>query len=154
MLTAAYLTFSKKNTTDAAALVACILTATPDNADALMLQGQVGIVDKNYPQAVTSFKKYVALQPNANKVQLFIADALLKNGQYVEAEAIADTLLAKIPNQPFLQYIKAMARFEVKDNEAASHFSSLSLTSGFNSFSWLLVLVLFTYIIMSKVIYI
>jgi putative PEP-CTERM system TPR-repeat lipoprotein len=139
MLAAAYLTFSKKNTTDAAALVARILTATPDNADALMLQGQIAIVDKNYSQAVTSFKKYVALEPNANKVQLFIADALLKNGQYVEAEAIADTLLAKIPNQPFLQYIKAMARFEVKDYEAASHFSSLSLTSGFNSFSLKLV---------------
>ena len=79
------------------------------------------------------------LQPNSNKVQLFIADALLKNGQYPEAEAIADTILAKIPTQPFLQYIKAMARFEVKDYKAASHFSGLSQASGFNSFSLKLV---------------
>ncbi|MBL4765351.1 MAG: PEP-CTERM system TPR-repeat protein PrsT [Colwellia sp.] len=139
MLASAYLEFSQKNIDYAAALVARILIATPNNADALMLQGQVAIVEGNYSQAVTSFEKYFALQPNSNKVQLFIADALLKNGQYPQAEAIADTILAKIPEQPFLQYIKAMARFEVKDYEAASHFSSLSLASGFSSFSLKLV---------------
>jgi putative PEP-CTERM system TPR-repeat lipoprotein len=139
MLANAYLEFAKKNTANAAILVAGILTATPNNADALMLQGQVAIVEKNYSQAVMSFEKYFALQPRSNKVQLFIADALLKNGQYPQAEAIADTILAKIPEQPFLQYIKAMARFEAKDYSAASHFSGLSLASGFNSFSLKLV---------------
>lgn len=139
MLANAYLAFSKKDTAHAAILTERILTAAPDNADALMLQGQVAIVDKNYSQAITSFEKYFALQPSSNKVQLFIADALLKNGEFIKAEAIADAILTKIPNQPFLQYIKAMARFEVKDYEAASHFSGLSLTSGFNSFSLQLV---------------
>lgn len=139
MLASAYLAFAKKNTAHAATLVGRILTATPDNADALMLQGQVAIVEKNYSQAVTSFEKYFALQPSSNKAQLFIADALLKNGQYKKAEAIADSILAKIPNQAFSQYIKAMARFEVKDYKAASQFSDLSLSSGFNSFSLKLV---------------
>jgi putative PEP-CTERM system TPR-repeat lipoprotein len=139
LLANAYLEFSKKNTAHAAALVVRILAVTPDNADALMLQGQVAIVEKNYSQAVTSFKKHLALQPYSKNVQLFIADALLKSGQYLEAEAIADTILAEIPNQAFLQYIKAMARFEVKDYEAASHFAGLSLASGFNSFSLKLV---------------
>jgi putative PEP-CTERM system TPR-repeat lipoprotein len=139
LLANAYLAFAQKNTAKAATLTERILTATPDNADALMLQGQVAIVDKNYLQAVTSFEKYFALQPGSNKIQLFIADALLKNGQYTEAEAIADAILAKVPKQPFLQYIKAMARFEVKDYEAAGHFAGLSLTSGFNSFSLKLV---------------
>lgn len=139
LLANAYLQFAKKDTARAAALLVRILTATPDNADALMLQGQVALVEKDYSQAVTSFKKYFELQPNSNKVQLFIADALLKNGQYPEAEAIADNLLAKVPNQAFLQYIKAMARFEVKDYKGASDFSGLSLNSGFNSFSLKLV---------------
>ena len=139
MLANAYLQFSKKETAHAATIVIRILTATPKNADALMLQGQIAIVEKNYTQAVNSFKKYLALQPNSNKVQLFIADAFLKNEQYVEAEAIADNILAKIPNQPFLQYIKAMVRFEVKDYKAASNFSGLSLSSGFKSFSLKLV---------------
>jgi putative PEP-CTERM system TPR-repeat lipoprotein len=139
MLADAYLQFAKKETKHAANVVGRILEMTPDNADALMLQGQIAIVEKSYSQAVNSFEKYYALQPNSTKVQLFIADALLKNGQYSEAETIADAILAKIPNQPFLQYIKAMARFEVKDYKAASDFSGLSLASGFNSFSLKLV---------------
>ncbi len=139
LLANAYLAFAQKNTARAAVLVGRILTATPDNTDALMLQGQVAIVDKNYSQAVTSFEKYFTLQPRSSKVQLFIADALLKNGQHLKAEAIADNLLVKVPNQAFLQYIKAMVRFEMKDYEAASNFSSSSLSSGFSSFSLKLV---------------
>ena len=139
LLANAYLQFAQKNIAHASALLVRVLTATSDNADALMLQGQVALVEKDYSQAVISFKKYFELQPNSSKVQLFIADALLKNRQYSEAEAIADSILAKIPNQAFLQYIKAMARFEVKDYQSASDFSSLSLSSGFNSFSLKLV---------------
>lgn len=139
MLSNAYLEFSKQNTAHAGSLVERILTATPDNADALMLQGQIATADKNYALAVDSFQKYLKLQPSSGKVQLFIADALIKNGQHKEAEEIADSILAKVPTQPFLQYIKAMARFENKDYKAASRFANQSLSSGFNSFSLKLV---------------
>ena len=139
MLSNAYLVFSKQNTTHAGALVERILTATPDNADALMLQGQIAIADNNYSLAVDSFQKYLKLQPSSGKVQLFIADALIKNGQYKEAEEIADAILAKVPAQPFLQYIKAMARFENKDYKIASSLANQSLSSGFTSFSLKLV---------------
>lgn len=139
MLSNAYLAFSKQNTAHASALVERIITAIPDNADALMLQGQIATVDKNYALAIDSFKKYLKLQPASGKVQLFIADALIKNKQYKEAEAIADTILAKVPTQPFLQYIKALARFEDKDYKTASSFANQSLSSGFNSFSLKLV---------------
>ena len=135
LLANAYLAFAKKDITHAATLVGRILTATPENVDALMLQGQVAILEKNYSQAVNSFKKYFELQPKSSKVQLFIADALLKSGQYSEAEVIADRILAKVPSQPFLQYIKAMVRFEVKDYKASSHFSELAMASGVNTFS-------------------
>lgn len=139
MLANAYLEFSKQKIAHASTLVDRVLTATPNNVDALMLQGQIATVEKNYSLAVDSFKKYLKLQPNSGKVQLFIADALMKNGQHKEAEKIADTILAKIPTQPFLQYIKAMARFEDKDYKTASELASQSLNSGFNSFSLKLV---------------
>jgi len=139
MLASAYLEFSKQNAAHAGALVKRILTATPDNADATMLQGQIATYEKNYPLAVESFQKYSKLQPSSGKVQLFIADALLKNGQHQEAEKIADNILAKVPSQPFLQYIKAMARFEGKDYVAASRHANQSLNLGFNSFSLKLV---------------
>tara|TARA_R110002167_G_scaffold53_2_gene323 strand:- start:22483 stop:25254 length:2772 start_codon:yes stop_codon:yes gene_type:complete len=139
MLASAYLEFLQQKIDHARTLVERILTATPNNADALMLQGQIATADKNYSLAVDSFKQYLKLQPSSGRVQLFIADSLIKNGQYEEAEKIADTLLAKVPTQPFLQYIKAMARFENKDFEAASSYANQSLSSGFNSFSLKLV---------------
>ncbi|WP_085300400.1 XrtA/PEP-CTERM system TPR-repeat protein PrsT [Cognaticolwellia mytili] len=139
MLANAYLEISKQNTGHARTLVERILEATPNNVDALMLQGQIATVEKNYSLAVDSFKQYQKLQPNYGKVQLFIADSLIKNGQYKEAEKIADAILAKIPNQPFLQYIKAMARFEDKDYQAASNLANQSISAGFNSFSLKLV---------------
>ncbi|MBA6391063.1 PEP-CTERM system TPR-repeat protein PrsT [Colwellia sp. BRX10-3] len=139
MLASAYLEFSKQNTLHASTLVERILTSNPNNADALMLQGQIASVEKNYALAVNSFQQYQKMQPNSGKVQLFIADALLKNGQYKEAEAIADSILANVPSQPFLQYIKARARFEDKDYEAASRFAIQALNAGVNSFSLKLV---------------
>jgi len=139
ILANAYFELSKQNTAHASTLVGRVLTANPDNADALMLQGKIATVENNYPLAVDSFQKYLKLQPSSGKVKLFIADALMKNGQYIEAEVIADAILAKIPTQPFLQYIKAMARFEDKDYKAASNFAGQSLNSGFNSFSLKLV---------------
>lgn len=139
MLADAYLEFSKQNVAHASTLVERILTATPDNADALMLQGQIATVENNYVLAVDSFKRYLMLQPRSGKVQLFIADGLIKNGQYNEAETIADAILAKVPTQPFMQYIKAMARFENKDYQAANNLAGQSLSSGFKSFSLKLV---------------
>jgi putative PEP-CTERM system TPR-repeat lipoprotein len=135
MLASAYLEFSKQNTARAKTLVEQILLTTPEATEALMLQGQIAIINKQYSIAVDSFEKYAKLQPSSGKVQLFIADALIKNGQYKEAEAIADTILAKVPRQPFLQSIKATARFEFKDYEAANRLASQALNSGFNSFS-------------------
>ncbi|PCH94506.1 MAG: PEP-CTERM system TPR-repeat protein PrsT [Gammaproteobacteria bacterium] len=139
MLANAYIEFSQQKIAHASTLVERILTATPNNADALMLQGQIATVEKNYVLAIESYQQYFLLQPNSGKVQLFIADALMKNGQFKEAEEIADAILAKIPTQPFLQYIKAMARFENKDYKAAISLASQSLNSGFNSFSLRLV---------------
>lgn len=139
MLANAYLEFSKQNVAQAGALVKRTLMATPDNVDALMLQGQIATVEKNYELAVDSFKRYLALQPNSGKVRLFIADGLVKNGQYSEAEEFADSILAKVPTQPFMQYIKAMARFSDNDYQAANSFASQSLSSGFKSFSLKLV---------------
>ena len=74
-----------------------------------------------------------------SKEQIEEVYGLYKNGQFKEAEAIADTILARVPTQPFLQYIKAMARFEQQDYKEASRFANQSLNSGFNSFSLKLV---------------
>lgn len=134
MLASSYLAFFEQKFDHAKTLVERILVATPDNVDAQMLQGQIATANKDYALAVESFSRYLTLQPSSGKAQLFVADSLIKNGQFDEAEKIADTILAKIPTQPFLQYIKALVRFEKKDYEAASSFANQSLSAGFNNF--------------------
>ena len=139
MLGNAYLNFSQQDIEHARALVERIIMASPDHTDALMLRGQVASVEHDYSLAVDSFKKFQELQPKFAQVKLFIADALIKNKQYAEAEAIADEILAKVPTQPFMQNIKAMARFEEKDYIAANNLANQSISSGYNSFSLKLV---------------
>lgn len=134
MLANAYLEFSKQNIEHAKTIVERIILATPDNVDALMLQGKIASIENNSALAVKSYENYLVLQPKSGRAQLLLADALLKNGQIEEAEAIADEILARIPTQPFMQYIKAMARFESKDYETANYLAGQSLSSGFSSF--------------------
>ena len=134
MLANAYLAFFEQKLDLANTSVGRILVANPDNVDALMLQGQIATAQNNYALAADSFSQYLKLQPNSGRAQIFLADSLVKNGQFDEAEKIADSILAKIPNQPFLLYIKAMVRFEKKDYEAASSIANQSLSSGFKNF--------------------
>jgi putative PEP-CTERM system TPR-repeat lipoprotein len=134
MLAHAYLAFFEQKLDLANTSVERILVANPDNVDALMLQGQIATAQNDYALAADSFSQYLKLQPNSGRAQIFLADSLVKNGQFDEAEKIADSILAKIPNQPFLLYIKAMVRFEKKDYEAASSIANQSLSSGFKNF--------------------
>lgn len=134
MLANAYLVFFEQKLDHANTLVGRILVATPNNVDALMLQGKIATAQGNFSLAVESFSEYLKLQPKSGRAQLFVADSLVKNGQFDEAEKIADAILAKVPSQPFLLYIKAMVRFEKKDYESASSLANQSLSSGFNNF--------------------
>jgi putative PEP-CTERM system TPR-repeat lipoprotein len=135
LLANAYVEFVKRDMDKADSLVNRILVDNGNNVDALMLQGKIASVQKDYIQAISSFKRYFELQPKFTTVQLFIADSLLKNRNFQEAESIADSILDKISNQPFFQYIKAMARFEDKDYKEASHYAGLALNSNFKPFS-------------------
>jgi len=89
-----------------------------------------------------NFQHAGALVERVLAANLNNADALMLQGKIATVEqnyTLAVKSLAQVPTQPFLQYIKATARFEVKDYEAASRFAIQSLNSGFNTFSLKLV---------------
>jgi putative PEP-CTERM system TPR-repeat lipoprotein len=139
MLASAYLQLSENNYDEVKTLISHILTINDKQVDALMLQGQVSTVTKDYQQAALSFQKYLNLQPRSGIVQLLLADALLKSGQYKEAEKYADAILAKINNQPFAHYIKAMVAFNDKNFDKASEHAEMALSTNFNQFNLKLV---------------
>ena len=135
MLASAYLQLSENKYDGVKTLISRILTIDAKQVDALMLQGQVAMLTKEYQQAVDSFKQYMELQPRFFMVQLLLANALLKAGYDEEAEQHADTILAKVNNQPFANYIKAMVRFQEKDFAKASEHAEAALSADFNQFN-------------------
>jgi len=139
MLALAYLQLSENKYDEVKTLISRILTIDDEQVDALMLQGQVAMVTNEYQLAVDSFKQFMALQPRFSMVQLLLANALLKAGHDEEAEQHADAILAKINNQPFANYIKAMVRFQAKDFAKASEHAEVALSADFNQFNLKLV---------------
>jgi len=139
MLAQAYLQLSNNNNVEASTLITRILAIDSKQVDTLMLQGQVATVAKDYKLASDSYKAYLALQPRSGIVQLLLADALLKAGEFEEAEQYADAILASISTQPFANYIKAMARFQEQDFVNASKHAEAALSENFNQFSLKLV---------------
>lgn len=139
MLASAYLQLSENNNDEAKTLVARVLTINPKNVDAIMLQGQVAMLTKDYELAVDSFQQFTTLQPRFGMVQILLANAFLKAGELEEAEQYADAILEKVNSQPFAHYIKAMVGFEEKDFVKASKHAEAALASGFNQFNLKLV---------------
>ncbi|TMM45628.1 XrtA/PEP-CTERM system TPR-repeat protein PrsT [Colwellia ponticola] len=139
MLASAYLALSENNYDEVSSLISRILVIDAKQVDALMLQGQVSMVTKDYQQAANSFKEYLALQPRSGIVQILLADSLLKSGQDKEAEKHADAILAKVANQPFAHYIKAMVAFNAKNFTKASEHAETALSANFNQFNLKLV---------------
>ena len=139
MLASAYFQLSENKYDEVKTLISRILTIDAKQVDALMLQGQVSMVTKDYQQAALSFQEYLNLQPRSGIVQLLLADALLKSGQDKEAEKYADAILAQIDSQPFAHYIKAMVAFNAKDFNKASEHAETALSANFNQFNLKLV---------------
>ena len=132
MLAMAYLQLAENNYDEVKTLISRVLAIDAQQVDALMLQGQVSMVTKDYAQAALSFKEYLDLQPRSGIVQLLLADALLKSGQDEEAEKYADAILARIDSQPFAHYIKAMVAFNGKVFDKASEHAERALSANFN----------------------
>ncbi|KGJ97329.1 XrtA/PEP-CTERM system TPR-repeat protein PrsT [Colwellia psychrerythraea] len=139
MLALAYLQLSENNYDEVKTLILRVLTIDAQQVDAIMLQGQVSMVTKDYDQAALSFKQYLNLQPRSGIVQLLLADAFLKSEQYEQAEKLADGILKRIPNQPFAHYIKAMVAFNGKAFDKASEHAEMALSANFNQFNLKLV---------------
>jgi putative PEP-CTERM system TPR-repeat lipoprotein len=139
MLALAYVELSENNYDEVKVLTSRILIMDTKQVDAIMLQGQVAMMTKDYQQAAESFKAFLNLQPRSGIVQLLLADALLKSGQDSEAEKYADAILVKIKSQPFAHYIKAIVAFNAKDFAKASEHAEIALSADFNQFNLKLV---------------
>jgi putative PEP-CTERM system TPR-repeat lipoprotein len=132
LLANAYVSFAEKNNEDALSLVLKALIADPKNIDALLLKGHVSFAVNNFTQAAENYKQYEALQPKVGVTKLLIANSLLRDKKYDEAEKYADEILAIVSNQPVANYVKAIAGFEKNDFALAKTHAETALNENYN----------------------
>lgn len=113
--------------------VSTLLTTSPLFAEALFAKGLFASAHKQYQAAVESMETYVDLIPASHVVRLHLADALIKNGQFEDAETQANIVLEKSKEQAFANQIKAIARFQEKDFEKALFHIEKAIQNGINS---------------------
>jgi putative PEP-CTERM system TPR-repeat lipoprotein len=126
----AYVDFSNKQIDTSLEKIEEILEEQPDFADAHLLKGQLTSVSNNTKSAVESFEKYKELLPQTFQARVFLANAYVKNRQYLEAEKEIDILLKVNSEQPFVNQLKGMVRFEDQDFSSAKQYAEKAIQNG------------------------
>lgn len=129
----AYLAFSNKQLKESLAKTDEILKLQPDLTEAILLKGQLATLSKNYPLAVESFEKYQKLLPDMLLGRTFLANAYIKNKQFDEAEIYIDQLLKSNKNQPFMNQLKGLVRYNAKDFENAKLYTEIAIQNGLST---------------------
>lgn len=132
LLASSYLYLAETKLVEAKAKVSQLLKVQELQPDALLLLGQIETALGDYSSATEYYLKYAQVQPKSAVIVLFITDSLLKEKKYSEAEKYADSVLAKVPNQPFAHYVKSVARFEFQDYTEAGKHAEQALLANFN----------------------
>ncbi|ARD44570.1 XrtA/PEP-CTERM system TPR-repeat protein PrsT [Colwellia sp. PAMC 21821] len=132
LLANAYMNFAENNNDEALSLVSEALLADPKNVDALLLKGHISFALNKFDLAVENYKLYESFQPKVGVTKLYIANSLLRDNKYDEAEKYADDILASISDQPIANYVKAVAMFEKKDFALAKSHAETALNQNYN----------------------
>ena len=132
-LASAYLSFSNKQIEDAIEKTDALLALQPDFAEANLLKGQLATLNKDYASAVDSFEKYHKLLPEVLHARIFLANAYIKNKQFDDAEKQLDLLLKISANQPFINQLKGLVRFQAKDYENAKRYTEVAIHNGLSN---------------------
>jgi len=132
LLANAYVNFAENNNEEALSLVSKALLADPKNIDAFLLKGHISFALNKFDIATENFKQYEKFQPQVGVTKLFIANSLLRDNKYDEAEKYADEILASIREQPLANYVKAVVMFEKKDFTLAKSHAETALNQNYN----------------------
>jgi tetratricopeptide (TPR) repeat protein len=83
---AAQLLVANNRLDDARKLLDHILSARPDDREALFLLGNVAVAQSKYDEAVSLFRRLLVLEPDAERVRLELARAFFLKGDYQNAD--------------------------------------------------------------------
>lgn len=111
----------RNQTAEAEKQLAVVLTAEPENPDALFLQGKIAQYHGDPEGARNSFKAVLEHDENNLSARLELTDVLIALGELDEADQYIAHLVERAPNNPMVNFIRARAAYQ-RDNlrDAAS----------------------------------
>ncbi len=102
----------------------------PNNTDVWLLKGHLDSMSNDNAGAIEAYQKAVELAPEASQYTLYLAQALIKNKQFSEAEPYLDRILQIAPNHMLSNQLKAYIRFQSEDYEQAFNIATKALQNG------------------------
>ncbi len=119
--------------TDALIILDELLGDSPEFMEAALMHGQLNMRQKNYDSAISSFGKYVEQKPGDAQGNFLLIDALVRAEKYNEAEAMLNSLLAKLPDHPKLSEFAGILAFNKNNYGDAKAAMEKAISNGANS---------------------
>lgn len=109
-----------------------ILETVTDNSDVWLLKGHLETGAKNFPEATKSYQKAYEISADAIYYTLFIANSMVREKRFEDAEKYIDNLLSLAPNHLLANKLKAVIVYNRKDYSIAKRHANKVLQSGQN----------------------
>ncbi|MFT2090412.1 XrtA/PEP-CTERM system TPR-repeat protein PrsT [Paraglaciecola sp. 2405UD69-4] len=129
----AYVDLSNKQVEASLQKIDQVIAIEPTLSDAYLLKGQLSTLLNNSKAAVASYEKYKELLPQNIQSRMFLANAYIKNNQFDIAEKEVDQLLKSNPDQPFVNQLKGIIRYQADDFENAKLFIEKAIQNNLSS---------------------
>ncbi|MCM2681510.1 XrtA/PEP-CTERM system TPR-repeat protein PrsT [Echinimonas agarilytica] len=107
-----------------------VLAVEPSNVEANLIAGHLKMAKADFAGAQTSFETVVELVPEAVQNQLYLAQSLIKQNKFDEAEPYVDKLLKLSPQHPLINEFKARIAYARQDFSEAKAASEMAVQNG------------------------
>ncbi|GGO63723.1 XrtA/PEP-CTERM system TPR-repeat protein PrsT [Bowmanella pacifica] len=129
----AHMAMNNRKVDEAIQLVDQLIAKYPEFSDAYLLRAQLAGISKKYDAAVDSLSTYIDMVPEDNQAKFIMADLLVKDGKFDEAEPYIDRLLKVSANNPYLNQLRGVVRFNQGDFEGTKEAMEKAINYGSTS---------------------
>uniref|UniRef100_A0A486XTW2 TPR domain protein n=1 Tax=Rheinheimera sp. BAL341 TaxID=1708203 RepID=A0A486XTW2_9GAMM len=126
----AHLLIANRNNSEAVAAAQQVSKDSPLYQEALYLQGRSLLAAEDYQASIDVLREYLLLVPNNLQARLMLTQSLVQTAQLDDADKQLALLLKAFPNQPLVNYLKAMLEYERKDYVKAKEHAETAINNG------------------------
>jgi putative PEP-CTERM system TPR-repeat lipoprotein len=126
----AYYQAATNNISSALSIVNQVLLEQPESIEAIDLKGNLSLFTKDNEEAISAYKRYLNYIPINYQVQIKLAKAYVQDGNFDEAEKIADALFNIAPENALLHQIKGVSLYAKEEISLAKYHIEKAIQNG------------------------